>query len=86
LFFDAEQPLVLRQVLVGRWWWHRDQRLEYSYVTTIKLIIFQDWSPGSSPTKPKPSLALRSGSGLSYYKPEPTQAQPKPGLAHHYLS
>jgi hypothetical protein len=32
-------------------------------------------------TKPKPSRALSSGSGLSFVKP--AKAQPKPGPAHH---
>jgi hypothetical protein len=35
-------------------------------------------------TEPKPSRALSSGSGLSFVKPKPAKAQPKPGPAHHY--
>ena len=31
-------------------------------------------------TKPRPSPTLSSGSGLSFKKPEPTKAQPKPAL------
>jgi hypothetical protein len=41
-------------------------------------------SLGLSPTKPKPSRALSSGLGLSFVKPDPAEAQPKLGLAHHY--
>jgi hypothetical protein len=64
------------------YWLFPSEILTYSPVfwKHFSWLPLWDTSLGLSPTKLKPGPALSSGSGLSFSKPEPTQAQPKPGL------
>lgn len=60
------------------------------YILIISTIFLQQ-AGAQAPAEPEPARALVDGPGFRFFKPEPPQAKPKPGLsgqaepAHHYL-
>ena len=85
---DALHPLLQSCwiTLISRCCLSYTRKLEKHFILcAISILPFRDSSLGSSSTKPKPGLTVGSESGLSICKPEPAEARPKPGPAHHYV-